>query len=284
MRLILIILFLTPIHSYAEKKQYQFSFDWLTNVLPTWQKYLAPYKGKKNLHYLEVGVFEGRSFFWIMDNIATHKSSKLYALDIFDPMYEHRFLNNLKLTKREDSVKILKGFSTTQLRKVKTNSIDIIYIDGSHLAKDVLFDIVNSWELLKEGGLLILDDYGMKQYLPKNLTPKVAIDGFMNSYQNQIELIHKDWQVILKKTKSCPYELNNFYSKIGKKCFFWNQYEIPRLKRKLTTLTGKEIKLSQKELKKLQTVLERLRSNISVSELKKYRKELGEKIYKVLVK
>ena len=36
---------------------------------------------------------------------------------------------------------------------------DLIYIDGSHLAKDVLSDAILSWKLLKPSGVMIFDDY-----------------------------------------------------------------------------------------------------------------------------
>lgn len=36
---------------------------------------------------------------------------------------------------------------------------DLAYIDGSHLRLDVLSDAVMCWALLREGGLMVLDDY-----------------------------------------------------------------------------------------------------------------------------
>jgi len=36
---------------------------------------------------------------------------------------------------------------------------DIVYIDGSHVANDVLQDAVLVWQLVKVGGFMIFDDY-----------------------------------------------------------------------------------------------------------------------------
>ena len=47
------------------KKQYRFSEDWFTNNIPVWQSMLERFKGKENLRYLEIGVFEGRSAIWM---------------------------------------------------------------------------------------------------------------------------------------------------------------------------------------------------------------------------
>ena len=39
------------------------------------------------------------------------------------------------------------------------NNFDLIYIDASHYAPDVLSDAVLAFKLLKPGGILIFDDY-----------------------------------------------------------------------------------------------------------------------------
>ena len=66
-------------------KKYEFSTDWFTNQnrIPLWEKMLRPFKGKPDIHYLEVGVYEGRSAIWMLENILTHPSSTLTGIDIF---------------------------------------------------------------------------------------------------------------------------------------------------------------------------------------------------------
>ena len=59
---------------------------------------------------------------------------------------------------------------------------DLIYIDGSHTAADVLIDAVLAFQLLRVGGVMIFDDYlwSMEPALsvdPLNM-PKPAIDAF----------------------------------------------------------------------------------------------------------
>ncbi len=56
---------------------------------------------------------------------------------------------------------------------------DFVYIDASHIAKEVLMDTVLACELLMDNGILIFDDYDWEVY--KNfpsLQPKTAIEGF----------------------------------------------------------------------------------------------------------
>ena len=44
--------------------------------------HFAPYRGRPGLRYLEVGVFEGRSLLWMIDQVLTHPSSQATGIDI----------------------------------------------------------------------------------------------------------------------------------------------------------------------------------------------------------
>ena len=85
-------------------------------------------------------------------------------------------------------------------------SFDIIYIDGSHITADVLEDAVLSWRLLKVGSLMIFHDYrwagraGYKEGKPFGF-PKPAIDMFVQCFNERCEVIHNEYQLILRKTK-----------------------------------------------------------------------------------
>ena len=70
-----------PAHPY--QKEYNFTSDWFTPHIPIWEKVLSPLKGKPDIRYLEIGVFEGRSSLWIAENILTHPSSHLTVIDPF---------------------------------------------------------------------------------------------------------------------------------------------------------------------------------------------------------
>ncbi len=45
---------------------------------------MAKYRGKPDVHYLEIGVHEGRALFWVLENIFTHPTSTLTGVDLFD--------------------------------------------------------------------------------------------------------------------------------------------------------------------------------------------------------
>ena len=194
----------TP-HPY--KKNYHFTQDWFTSNIPVWASVLKPYQGKPDVQYLEIGTWEGRSLLWVLDNILTHPTSHLTAIDplIDDPGWpdskdiKGTLFANVKLSGEAERVKVIVGFSQVELRKLPLDSYDIIYIDGSHASNDTLEDLVLSSRLLKKNGLMIMDDY---QHYPNRLPfdrPKFAMDAFYATFREQFDVIHYGWQVMLKK-------------------------------------------------------------------------------------
>jgi hypothetical protein len=194
----------TP-HPY--KKDYRFTQDWFSSNIPVWAGVLKQYQGKPDVQYLEVGTWEGRSLLWVLDNVLTHPTSRLTAIDplIDDPGWpdskdiKGTLFANVKLSGQEERVNVIVGFSQTELRKLPLESYDIIYIDGSHASNDTLEDLVLSFRLLKENGLLIMDDY--QHYADRLLfdRPKFSMDAFYATFRGQFEVIHYGWQVMLKK-------------------------------------------------------------------------------------
>ncbi|MFP6629400.1 MAG: hypothetical protein VCC67_10220, partial [Myxococcota bacterium] len=66
-----------------DQPKYRFSSGWFTKNIPIWQKHLGHLSGRPNLTYLEIGPYEGQSFFWVVDNFLTHPTSRATAIDIF---------------------------------------------------------------------------------------------------------------------------------------------------------------------------------------------------------
>jgi predicted O-methyltransferase YrrM len=84
-------------------------------------------------------------------------------------------------------------------------SFDLIYIDGSHEATDVLTDAILAFPLLRIGGTLIFDDYIWSDQIPErrepSRMPKPAIDAFVNVFHRKLE-IHQSlplWQLYVQK-------------------------------------------------------------------------------------
>ena len=166
-------------------------------------------KDKPNLHFLEIGSFQGRSTVWLLENILTNDTSTITCIDTFEGSIEHviAFQNDIKnlfdifshnISKFKNKVNIIKDKSQLALKQIN-EQYDFIYIDGDHKASSVLEDAILSFSLLKKDGIMIFDDYmwfGMETYIDN---PKPAIDAFLDIYADKITVLYKGYQVLIKK-------------------------------------------------------------------------------------
>ncbi|MCT4635030.1 MAG: class I SAM-dependent methyltransferase [Rickettsiales bacterium] len=199
-----------------------FTHDWFTKNIKIWDTYKNLFYSLKNKRCLEVGAFEGKATLYLAENYCNGEGSVVDTIDTWEGSLEHtpndkrnlydRFISNLKSYIENNRVTAYRGPSSETLmrfieevRDGKREKYDFIYIDASHLAKDVLMDAVLSWELLKTEGMMFFDDYEWHPYPKKPwLEPKVAINGFLDAYSTMYELLYKDYQIHIKKTSDTP--------------------------------------------------------------------------------
>ena len=202
-------------------EEYQFTKDWfnwapevwtqLIPMLPEGETYGAADRGVRA--FLEIGSFEGRSAVWIAENMM-QKGDTLTCIDTWEGGEEHGeenmqtvfdwFQANMRLlqSKKACSLSVRRGESVTELAAciVGEESYDFIYIDGSHIAKDVLTDACMAWPLLKPKGLMVFDDYlwtpNARDILHR---PKLAIDAFVNIFAEEVEVVHVGYQLVIRK-------------------------------------------------------------------------------------
>lgn len=192
--------------------------NWFDYNIPIWLHILSPLK-ETPLKYLEIGCYKGRSMCWMLLNILTHAKATAVAMDPFSGSIEHHiknngeklkllpvFKNNIAQTKADKKVRIMQNFSQEGLVKLlsknEEETYDIIYVDGSHTAYDVMTDAVLAWRLLKPNGILIFDDYTWTfDGRPQN-EPKIAVDAFLLAFKDLLAIVHIGRQVFVKKLKS----------------------------------------------------------------------------------
>jgi Methyltransferase domain len=194
---------------------YEFTNHWFADNQTTWDGLLAQFQPQK---ILEIGAYEGQATCYFIRSCSPYRALEIHCIDTWQggiehqpgasaevqmPFVEQRFLNNIQLAlttathsaAHPVSVQIHKDLSCWALARLMSDtaqrgSFDLIYVDGSHEAKDVLSDAVMAFALLKVGGLMVLDDYlwhaeALGQQDVLNM-PKIAIDAFTNILQRQI--------------------------------------------------------------------------------------------------
>jgi predicted O-methyltransferase YrrM len=187
--------------------KYSFTEAWFGNDFPAWERALTPYRGRPGLRYLEVGVFEGGSVLWMLENVLTDPGSRATVIDPLEGDLKSRFLSNLEKSGEERKVDVIVGFSQIELRKLPLAAYDVVYIDGSHTADDVLEDAVLAWRLVKPGGLLIFDDYewaGWRTPEPPARTPRPALTAFYTLYGRHFDAVHVGYRLILRRREPGP--------------------------------------------------------------------------------
>jgi len=202
-------------------KGYKFTHDWINKNIKIWNKYLHQFINQP-IKALEVGSWEGRSTCWLLDKVLTNEMARITCVDTFEGCYdlkllffkqnlyylddsyfrarESKFDFNIKQSGAAYKVEKIVGNSHQVLPALPPLSYDLAYIDGSHLASDVLLDAELTWRLLKLGGIIIFDDYDMTFDENPSQNTCIGIDTFLNCYSERIEIIHKSHQVIIKKS------------------------------------------------------------------------------------
>ncbi len=189
-----------PAERLRDNQRYVFTADYVSPRTQLWMKYAEGFKGKENVTLLEIGSFEGRSCIWFLENILTHPTSSITCVDVFSGNWEYLFDHNIRISGLRDKVKKMKGTSGSVLPNLREDSFDIIYVDGSHEAANVLMDAVAGWLLLKPGGIMIFDDYEWEPEKPPERRPKIAVDLFLKVVRNRMGVLHKGYQVIICKS------------------------------------------------------------------------------------
>jgi len=186
---------------------YEYDQNWHGNQVPTLtEKFLPLWEGRKGLRVLEIGSFEGRSTKWWLENLDV---SKMVCVDNWEGGVEHALVdmdavfNNFK-ENVGDEVETRKGNSHDKLMEMVlegTHEFDFIYVDGSHMGKDVMFDAFLADRMLVPGGIMLFDDYQWPAQYPAHHKPKQAIDFFFNMYLDYYENVYVAYQACIRKKK-----------------------------------------------------------------------------------
>jgi hypothetical protein len=193
----------TPPHT----PSFRFSQDWFSNHIPAWEKVISRVRP---LRLIEIGCYEGRATSYMIQRCSEFGPLWLSCIDTWSGSVdlspaqmagvEERFDSNvaLAISKIDTPVTFrkLKQPSSSALIHLLSSAekrYDLIYIDGSHAAPDVLLDAVLAFRLLRIGGVMIMDDYLWSMEPQRSIdllnTPKLAIDAFTSIYMRKLRIL-----------------------------------------------------------------------------------------------
>jgi predicted O-methyltransferase YrrM len=155
---------------------------------------------------LEIGCFEGLSSVFFADHLLEHPNSTLTCVDPFltiDTNDHKQFLNNNEEQNFDYNTSICRNSNKITIHKITSDSFfeintkkyDFIYIDGSHEPEFITRDMINSFNVLEENGIMWMDDY----LGGDGIIIKKAMDDFLYMYRNQCKVIHSGYQLAITK-------------------------------------------------------------------------------------
>lgn len=193
----------------------EFTRNWTSKYEPYWREHLVPEAGRP-LVMLEIGVFEGRSSRWFLENVLVHPASRHIGVDpwILEPMCPRKFPRNVEGQEKIAAVErraretlapfgakslLLKGLSQDVLPgPLASVSLDIAYIDGDHRYAGCLADTRLVWPLVKPGGIVIWDDVNMARRGPGKRDVRRAVDEFLDGNEGW-QLLYECQQLAVRK-------------------------------------------------------------------------------------
>jgi len=138
---------------------------------------------------LEIGVYDGRSACWLLDNRATHSDATYTGVDYIGDHAAAHERAKLNLERNHTGkYTLLIGDSLVVVPKLVTTKpqYDIIHVDGCHSYRGCLGDLTNCWPLLKPGGVIVCDDYDRADYGVGK-----AVHEFLSTLQ-----VAKDYRIV----------------------------------------------------------------------------------------
>lgn len=138
------------------------------------------------VNYVEIGCYAGGSACLMIQRPNTN----VVSIDLGSPISPNIVKRNVdKFNKLNNSYTYLQGNSqTSEMVNRLTNlidSIDILFIDGDHSYQGVLNDFSLYYNLVRQGGYIIFDDYADFKYSPQ---VKIAVDYILENF-NGFEII-----------------------------------------------------------------------------------------------
>ena len=203
-------------------------------------RFFANNNKSANPKVLEVGTYAGTSLIEIIKQIPNSQGTAIDIWESYDEINENKLLNknilnddeirkslnvlktikennieelfysNIRTVGLQDRIRGIKGKSSNVLlNMIKQNEMfDFIYVDGSHKCLDVALDLCLSWQLLRNGGIMAIDDYlyTLETNFENNVLeyPYHAVNHFLESHKNELTVLEKGYRVFVVRHGGSP--------------------------------------------------------------------------------
>ncbi len=162
-----------------DPRPYEFTLDMTCGFPETAREVFAPVLARQPIRYLEIGVYEGRSGLFMLDELLTHPDSTYTGIDLVtghEAAYRRAIQNFARHPIRRYNLVI--GGSKEVLPRMASVGLTyhLAYIDGCHSEEGCLYDLLGVWKLLIPDGVVLVDDYDRPDY-----GIKAAVERFLAS-------------------------------------------------------------------------------------------------------
>lgn len=187
-----------------------FTKDW-SSARYAWPDALAHLE-RSGGRALEVGTFEGQATIWLAQWLYDGPLSPGHVVTV-DPMtfegqgaedgpklrkaWRERLYANTQEYVLADRMTVIRGYSHVVMPLLSDESFDVVYIDGDHEADAVAGDARQAGRLVRLGGTIIFDDYGVESKYPG--VRREAERWFATAAQGRFRTIHDGYQLIVRR-------------------------------------------------------------------------------------
>lgn len=195
-----------------EGHTFNFSKGWfVTRNKKTFEEYVLPQFAGFPITYLEIGVFEGMSMTWMLQNVLTHPDSRAVGVDPWLMMpkrdtanmeaVRERAYSNLAPWLKTGKCQLFRATSSDFLDTciyrnkrpggIGVETVDLCMIDGNHWAPFVAYDAERAYKMLKSpkdstpGGMLLFDDVENDRDKPEGMHVETGIQMFLEKMDYQ---------------------------------------------------------------------------------------------------
>ena len=187
----------------------RFTQDWFSANLSSFELVKSKITPIQNI--LEIGCFEGIATCWMLQNMLVD-DGLITCVDTFKGSEEHRSMDllSLELQFRDNVKEAQKSTQTVEILPIasynalgylisRESQYDFIYVDGDHSSSGVMTDACMAFGMLKQGGIMLFDDYLWKDVPGAINQPKMAVDQFLLMFEGKCQLMMLGYQLAIEK-------------------------------------------------------------------------------------